>query len=287
MPQLPEGFSSHTKQVGDVRMHYVIGGEGDPVVIAHGGWDSWWAWRDVATELANRHTVIMPAIRGLAKTSKPESGYDANTIGEDLHQLVASLGFDRYALVGHDWGAVAAYAATAQHRDAVSRLAIFEMVMPGLGMMEGAMVPQPGGNYLWHMGWHSVPDIPETLIAGHLREYMHWFFTQYAAIPDAIGKESLDNYVDLYSQVGALRAFMKYYQNLWVHGEQVQEHQKQPLEMPVLAYGGEAGLGELTQVCMEALASDVQGGVIPECGHWIAEEQPAFVADRLAEFLDS
>ena len=285
MPQLPPGFSSHSKQVRDIRMHYVRGGSGDPVAIVHGGWDSWWAWRDVATVLADRHEVILPAIRGLAKTTKPESGYEADTIGEDVHELMAALGHERYALVGHDWGAVAVFTAAAQHRDAVTRLAIFDMVMPGVGMMEGAMVPQPGGQYHWHMGFHSVPDIPEMLIAGHLREYMQWFFTSFAAVPDAVGKESLDHYVDLYAQPGAMNAFLKYYRNFWVHGEQVREHQKRPLEIPVLAYGGEVSLGDLTRQCMETLASNVTGGVIPECGHWVAEEQPGFVAQRLIEFL--
>jgi pimeloyl-ACP methyl ester carboxylesterase len=287
MPHLPAGFVSRTATVKDFRMHYVIGGQGPAVAIVHGGWDSWWAWRDVAPELAKTHTVILPALRGLAKSSKPSDGYDADNLGDDLHALLTDeLQLDEYAAVGHDWGAVAAYALAAQYPDAVTRLAIYEMVIPGVGMMEQAIVPQPGGQYLWHMGWQSVPDIPEMLIRNNLREYMQMFFTNYASIPDAVDQASLDHYVSLYSEAGALRAFMMYYQNFWVHGQQVQAHMASKLKMPVLAYGGDACLGELTPQCLRQLAEDVEGGVIPNCGHWIAEESPAFVLETLTRFLD-
>jgi pimeloyl-ACP methyl ester carboxylesterase len=286
MPQLPEGFSSRTAQVKDVRMHYVIAGSGPPVVIAHGGWDSWWAWRHVAPDLARDHTVILPAIRGLAKSSKPADGYDANNLGDDVYRLVTeNLGFETFALVGHDWGAMASYALAAQYPEAVTRLAIFEMVIPGVGMMEQAMVPQPGGQYLWHMAWQSVPDVPEMLIRNNLREYMQMFFTNYAAVPDAVDEEALEHYLGLYSEAGALRAFLAYYQNFWVHADQVKAHMETKLTMPVLAYGGDGCLSALTKQCMEQLAEDVQGGVIPDCGHWIAEENPTFVLKSLQGFL--
>jgi pimeloyl-ACP methyl ester carboxylesterase len=286
MPELPTGFESRTAAVKDFRMHYVIGGEGPPIVIVHGGWDSWWAWREVAPTLAESHTVVLPALRGLAKSSKPASGYDADNLGDDVYQLASKeLGFDRFDLVGHDWGAVASYALAAQYREAVTKLAIFEMLIPGVGLMEKIMEPKAGGQFLWHMGFHSVPDVPEMLIRNNLREYMQRFFTHYAGVPDAIDKDSLDHYVGLYSEAGALRAFLTYYQNFWVHAEQNKAHMETKLPMPVLVYGGDASQGELTKQCMEELAEDVRGGVIPNCGHWIAEENPEFVLAALRDFL--
>jgi pimeloyl-ACP methyl ester carboxylesterase len=282
---LPAGFLSQTVPVKDVELHSVIGGSGSPVVIVHGGWDSWWAWREIAPALAEEHTVILPALRGLAESSKPHDGYDADNLGDDLYELLAALGHRRYALVGHDWGGVACYALAAQHPEAVERLAIFEMVIPGVGILEQAITPQPGGAFLWHFGFHSVPDIPELLIDGHLREYMRWFFTAGAASPDAVSQDSVDRYVELYSRPGALPAFLRYYRNFWLHGEQVKAHMNGPkLSMPVMAFGGDASVGPAAQMCMEVLAEDVRGGIIPECGHWIAEEQPEFVLARLREF---
>jgi pimeloyl-ACP methyl ester carboxylesterase len=159
------------------------------------------------------------------------------------------------------------------------------MVMPGVGILEDAMVPKPDGAFLWHMGFHSVPDVAEMLIRNGLREYMQSFFTMHSAVPDAVDRETLDYYAGLYSEVGALRAFLAYYQNLWVHGEQVKVHMSTPLTMPVVAYGGEASLGPLPRRCMELLATDVSGDVIPNCGHWVTAENPTFVTETLQEFL--
>jgi pimeloyl-ACP methyl ester carboxylesterase len=161
------------------------------------------------------------------------------------------------------------------------------MVMPGIGLPERAMTPQPGGRYLWHMGFHSVPDIPELLIQGHLREYMQWFFYDNSAVPEAVSRESLDHYVEIYSQPGALRAFLQYYRNLWRSGEQIRVHSEHKLPIPVMAYGGDASLGEYAEHGMGRLAANVTAGVTRNCGHWVAEEQPAFVRDRIMEFCAS
>ncbi|MFD6287078.1 alpha/beta fold hydrolase [Streptomyces sp. NPDC060205] len=269
-----------------MRIHHVSGGEGEPVVIVHGGWDSSWAWRHVAPALAESNRIILPSIRGLANSSKPEGGYDARTLGADLYRMLRELGISRCAaVIGHDWGALAAYSLAAQHPEMVDRLAIFEMAMPGTGVMERAMTPQPHGDFLWHMGFNSVPDMPELLIRPHLREYMHWFFTHFAHVPDAVDREALDHYVDLYQQVGALRAILAIYQNFWVHAEQVTQMSATPLEMPVLAYGGDTCFGPLTREAMSQLARNVHGGVIPDCGHWVAEENAPFVVDALRYFL--
>jgi 3-hydroxybutyryl-CoA dehydrogenase len=284
----PPGFRSELATVKDFSMHYLIGGEGPPVVVVHGAFESWWAWREVIGELARDRTVIVPALRGLAESGKPESGYDADNLADDLGALARDeLGLERFALVGHDWGAVAAYCLAAQAPEAVERLAIYEMVMPGLGVIEEAMTPRPEGRFLWHLGFQSVPEIPELLIAGNLRAYMRALFDLHAAEPGAVDDGSLARYVELYSAPGALRALLAYYRNLWVHGEQVRAHCSDALAMPVLAYGGERSLGPSVLEGMARLASAVDGGVIGGCGHWVAAERPGFVVESLRAFLGS
>jgi pimeloyl-ACP methyl ester carboxylesterase len=188
-------------------------------------------------------------------------------------------------VVGHDFGAVAGYAFAARHRDAVTHLAFFEMVLPGLGIMEGAMSPQPQGQFLWHMGFQSVPDIPFTLISGHEREYLQWFFQYYAYDPTAITPADLDHYTAAMQQVGALRAGLELYQAFFTMGEQIKAHATDKLTIPVLAYGGASCLGPLPLQCMEMVATDVRGGVAERAGHWIAEERPGFVADEVLAFI--
>jgi pimeloyl-ACP methyl ester carboxylesterase len=161
------------------------------------------------------------------------------------------------------------------------------MALPGVGVMEQAMAPAPGGNFLWHMGFQSVPDLPELLIAGKEKPYLRWFFEHFAYDPGAITAADLDVYVDAISQVGALRAGLAVYQDFFTTADQVAALAKTPLEIPVRAYGGEACLGPLTLASVQAVAPAAQGGVIERCGHWAAEERPDFVAGIVRDLASS
>jgi alpha/beta hydrolase family protein len=97
-------FSHHMASVNGIQMHYVIGGHGDPVVLLHGWPETWYAWHNIMSALANNFTVIAPDLRGLGDSSKPPTGYDGKTTAEDIHQLVTQLGFKTIFLVGHDIG---------------------------------------------------------------------------------------------------------------------------------------------------------------------------------------
>jgi pimeloyl-ACP methyl ester carboxylesterase len=275
-------FEHHTADVGGTRLHYVTTGSGPAVLLLHGWPQTWYEWRHVAAAL-DGFTVVMPDLRGFGYSAKPASGYDAATMAADIHGLVSALELHDVTVVGHDWGAVFGYVYAASFPDEVSALSVVEMVLPGVGMMEEAMQPRPGGQFLWHMGFHSVPDLPELLVRGHERPYLQWFFEHFAYDPSAITAVDLDEYVAAITQVGALRAGLGVYQAYFESAEQVAAHAKIPLEIPVVAYGGEACLGELTLASVRAVAPGAEGGVISRSGHWAPEERPAFVSDVVGE----
>src|SRR5918996_3787756 len=120
-------FSHHTADVNGIRMHYVIGGQGAPVVLLHGWPQTWYEWHKVMPALAKNYTVIVPDLRGLGDSSKPASGYDGNTTAEDIYQLLSQLGLDqKINLVGHDVGVHTAYSYAAGHPNNVSKLVILD-----------------------------------------------------------------------------------------------------------------------------------------------------------------
>ena len=272
----------HTVDVGGTRLHYVTSGSGPAVLLLHGWPQTWFEWRRVA-QLLPGHTVVMPDLRGFGYSARPATGYDARTMAGDVRGLVTALGLSDVTVVGHDWGAVFGYVYAACHPEEVAALGVVEMVLPGVGMMEQAMVPQPDGQFLWHMGFQTVPDIPELLVRGNERTYLQWFFEHFAYDPSAITAADLDEYVAAITQVGALRAGLAVYQSFFETAEQVAALAETPLEIPVVAYGGEACLGELTLASVRAVAPDAEGGVIPRCGHWAPEERPEFVAELVRE----
>ena len=259
-------------------MHYVIGGQGDPVVLLHGWPQTWYEWRHVMPALARNYTVIVPDLRGLGDSSKPVDGYDGNTTAEDIHQLVIQLGFRDIFLVGHDLGAFISYSYAAAHPNEVSRLVILDVPIAGTG-------PALNLTRLWHIPFHMVRDIPETLVEGKEREYLTWFYRNGAYNPAAITEEDIDEYVSHYSAPGGMRAGFEYYRALPINVEQTKEYSKVKLPMPVLVLGGEYSFGSAALDSMKSLATDVRGGIVPLSGHWIPEERPDLLAEQLFKFF--
>jgi pimeloyl-ACP methyl ester carboxylesterase len=280
----PAGFTHHNAQLADVRLHYLLGGSGSPVVLLHGWSQTWYEWRHVMPALAERHTVIVPDLRGLGDSSKPATGYDKRTVAADIRELVVQLGLDRVALVGHDHGAAVAYAYAAAHRDSVDRLAFLEMLLMGAGGELGLDHSQ--GQGLWHLSFHACGgEVAEQLIRGRERMYLSWFYWNFAYDRTAIAEDALDEYVRCYSAPGGLR--LEYYRAFFEDAEHTRESMQEKLTMPVLALGGDACLGELPIESMKLLATDVRGGSIPRCGHFIPEEQPDALLEHLLPFLSA
>jgi pimeloyl-ACP methyl ester carboxylesterase len=122
------------------------------------------------------------------------------------------------------------------------------------------------------------------LIAGRERLLLRWFHQHFAYNPAAVTAEDLDEYVRCFSSPGGLNA-LKYYSTHYEDAEHNKKLARTPLQMPVLAFGGAAFLAEGPKRAMEKLAVNVRGGSIPECGHWISEEQPQFLIDELLKFF--
>ena len=275
-------FKYHTAAIDDVRFHYVIAGNGDPVVLLHGWPQTWFEWRRIIPALAAKYTVLAPDLRGLGDSSKPQGGYDKRTVADDLYKLVRKLGFERIYLVGHDWGGPTAYAYAVAHPDDVRKLVILDVSIPNETWEKFPMFNRRGA---WHLTFHGVRDLPEALITGRERIYLTWFYRSAAYNPGAISDAEIDEYVRCYSAPGGLRAGFEYYRAIPIDIGHNKEHAKTKLKMPVLALGGDRGFGQAPLLSMRELAENVRGGVIERCGHWIAEEHPDYLIEQLMTFF--
>jgi pimeloyl-ACP methyl ester carboxylesterase len=272
-------------QLSRVKLHVVVAGAsaGEPVVLLHGWPQTWHEWRKVVPLLADRYRLIVPDLPGLGDSSRPAGGYDKKTIGADLREMCERLGLARFHLVGHDWGGPCAFALACALPDQVRTLAILDVTIPGIG----PDVSQGGRR--WHHAFHMTPELPETLTQGREREYLGWFYREFCWQRGAITPADVDEYLRCYSQPGAMRAGFEYYRAL----PQDKADNRALLDsgfrlpMPVLALGGaraEArGRGEEPLESLREIALEVRGGAIAECGHFIPEEQPAVLAERLLE----
>lgn len=276
-------FSHHTTRANGVRLHYVMGGEGDPVVLLHGWSQTWRGWRKVMPALAERHTVIAPDLRGMGDSEKPQGGYDGLTVAEDVLQLVRGLGFERFHLVAHDVGGWAAYPLAASYPEAVRSLAMVDSLPPGLGLDELSVTEE---NPLWHMAFHTAGDVAEMLVSGKEREYLSYFYRKYSYDPAAIGEEDVDEYVRRYSAPGGLRGGFGYYRAFFEDVRQNRELAgRSKLGMPVLALGGDHSIGDGMLWATREFAEDVRGGSVERCGHFVPDERPRDLAERLLAFF--
>jgi len=270
-------------ELDEVLLHYVTAGSGPPVVLLHGWPQTWYEWRHIIPALAQRYTVIAPDLRGLGDSSRPLQGYDKQTVARDIWQLVnGKLGHERFFLVGHDWGGPTAFALTTQHPEAVRRLAIVDVVIPG----DGGDFSQGGRR--WHHQFHMTPDLPEALTQGREDIYLAWFYRTFSYRPDAVSADDLAEYLRTYRQPGAMRAGFAFYRALpqdAADNRAVVARMK--LQMPVLAIGGAKAFGRAREPeeSLRRVATDVRGAVVPECGHFIPEEQPEALARLLLDFF--
>jgi pimeloyl-ACP methyl ester carboxylesterase len=265
------------------RIHYLTAGSGPPVVLLAGFPQTADAWRPVIPALAERHTVYAVDLPGLGHSDKPAGGHDVRTAATRLHTALQGVGLDRYALVGHDVGAWVAAPYAGLYPEEVTKLVLMEAAIPGItatGDLESS-----GGWELWgHFLFHALADIPETLLVGNEHAYVKWFITRQLADPTSIGEDDIARYAAAYATPGAWRSALGYYRAFREDVEITRKILVDPLRMPVLSVDQEGSPIPLAQH-LPPFALDHRGVVIPDSGHFLAEEQPERLASALLSFL--
>jgi pimeloyl-ACP methyl ester carboxylesterase len=284
--QLQAGLARHDATVNGTRLSYLIGGTGEPVVLLHGWPQTARSWRLVLPSLAALgYTVIAPDLRGTGQSARAGDGYEKDNQAEDMRQLLRVLGLGpRARVVGHDIGGMIAFSWARKHPQEVDRLALIELAVPGFGL-EQAMNVAAGGR--WHFGFFMTPEVPELLLTGKEREFFTWWFAHLSGHPGAFSPGEIDAVAADYGGQGSLRAGFGHYRTLLGDGaaNRAWYDQGGRLAMPVLAVGGEKAVGGRLAEQIRPAAPQVTPHVVPDAGHFVAEEHPADLARILARFL--
>ena len=281
---LPKGFESRFAQADGVNLHYVVGGEGEPLVLLHGWGSTWYMWRKVMPALAERYTVIAPDLPGLGDSEVPAGGFDKATTAERIRALVEELGYSEIHLVGHDIGLMVAYAYAAAHPDEVLKLALIEAPIPDPSIYTFPAITESGFG-AWNFGFFSFPEMPETIIKGQEGYFLEQFVRALTVNQAGFTDADFAEYARTYAQPGKLKASFEYFRAFPEDVAQNKNYAQTLLPMPVLALGAEGSLGGLVPQQAETYASDVQGEVLEDSGHWVPEEIPAVFSARLLTFL--
>jgi pimeloyl-ACP methyl ester carboxylesterase len=280
-PAHAQAPQSRFADVHGVRLHYLIVGQGDPVVLLHGYAQTSHMWRPLMTELARTHTVIAPDLRGIGQSSIPADGYTKAVMAQDIHALVHSLGYPRIRLVGHDIGLMVAYAYAAQYPSEVDRIVLMDAFLPGVGNWREVWLLRD----LWH--FHFYGETPLALVTGRERIYFEHFWNDFAAdrtrsVPE--GDRRI--YADAYARPGGMRAGFEIFRAFERDAQDFARFAQTPLPMPMLVLTGEKASGDFLIQQGRLVATTVEGVVVRNSGHWLMEEAPGQVIPKLVEFLN-
>jgi pimeloyl-ACP methyl ester carboxylesterase len=281
VPKYTQVTQGRFANVNGVRLHYLIAGSGDPVVLLHGYAETSHMWLPLMTELAKTRTVIAPDLRGAGQSSTPAAGYTKAEMAQDIHALARKLGYEHIRIVGHDIGLMVAYAYAAQYSSEVDRIALMDAFLPGVGNWRDVWLMRD----LWH--FHFYGKTPLALVHGRERIYFEHFWNDFAADPaHSVPERDRRIYTKAYARPGGMRAGFEYFRAFEKDAEDFARFAQKPLRMPMLVLTGEKASGDFLIQQGRLVASDVEGVVVRKSGHWLMEEAPDQVIPRLVKFLN-
>ncbi|AZO74215.1 MAG: alpha/beta hydrolase [Mesorhizobium sp.] len=277
----PPGFKTQSVETNSTSLYVRVGGKGPAVVLLHGFADTGDMWGAAAAALAKDHTVIVPDLRGMGLSAHPEAGYTKKNQAVDIAGVLDALKIDKADLVTHDIGNMVGYALAAQYPKRITKWVIIDAPLPGIGEWE-KIKQSP---LLWHFNFRG-PDM-ERLVAGRERIYLDRFYNELSADPKRIDEATRKHYAKLYARPHAMHdafeQFKAFDQDAIDNQAMLAAGGK--LTMPVLAVGGEKSAGTTQADILRLVATDVTGGIVPNSGHWIMEENPDATVKLITGFL--
>ena len=279
--QAPVKIESRFADANGLRMHYLVAGQGSPVILLHGYAQNSHMWRPLMKELAKTHLVVAPDLRGFGDTAKPEGGYDKKTMAQDVHALAQKLGIGKAGVAGHDIGLMVAYAYAAQYPSDVDRIALLDAFIPGVGDTTNLFLLKD----LWH--FHFYGKTPLALVSGRERIYFEHFWNDFAADgTKSVSEADRRFYAKKYAEPGAMKAGMEVFRNFDQDAKDNAIFAKTPLTMPMRVLGGEKSGGDFLVSQGKLVATNVEGVIIAGSGHWLVDEAPGQVIPKLVEFFN-
>jgi pimeloyl-ACP methyl ester carboxylesterase len=277
----PKSFKTREIETNGTSLHVRIGGTGPAVVLLHGFADTGDMWAPLAAVLVKDHTVIVPDLRGMGLSAHPDTGYTKKNQGLDIAGIMDALKIEKADLVTHDIGDMVGYALAAQFPNRITKWVVIDAPLPGIGPWD-EILKSP---MLWHFNFRG-PDM-ERLVKGRERIYLDRFYNELSADPKKIDEATRAHYAKLYARPHAMHDA---FEQFAAFNQDAKDNQAMlaaggKLPMPVLALGAEKSFGDQEAQVLRFVAGNVTGGIIPNSGHWIMEENPSATVDLVTRFL--
>jgi haloacetate dehalogenase len=286
-PNVFEGFTERTIETSGAEIHLRAGGGGPPLLLLHGFPQTHVAWHQIAPGLARTHSVVAADLRGYGgSTSK--GPFDKRAMAQDMLEVMRALGHERFAVIGHDRGARAAYRLALDHPQAVTRLAVLDVV-PTLSMWRAMDAALAAANWHWLFLAQPAP-FPEEILAAAPDRFLEHFLRDWSADRSRIAPPAVQAYARAFRKKEVIRAFCEDYRagaTADLAHDAADEAAGHRIACPLLALWSKssADLRKLDPLPVwRAWAAEVSGQPI-DCGHFMPEEAPEEVSALLQAFL--
>ena len=285
------GWQHHFVETNNIRLHCVVQGEGELVILLHGFPEFWYSWRHQIPALAKHFKVVVPDLRGYNDSDKPKGGYDLDTLSADIGGLVTSLGYLKAHIVGHDWGGAIAWNLAQKFPNLLDRLAVLNAPHPHRLMQElGGNLDQMRRS--WYLLAFQIPALPEWLIQQNLPNIVKTLFQDQAVRKGAFTQRDTELYQAALEKPGALSAILSSYRQLLSPQTWLANWGRSPLPItvPTLVLWGEDDIffpPKLMEGMEGLVAAPLRLKLLSRCGHWVQQEAPQTVNRELLDFLRS
>lgn len=289
-----DGFAGRVVDAGDgIGIAVRTGGRGPALLLLHGHPQTGAMWHRVAPALARRFSVVVADLRGYGGSSRPPGGpdhaaYSKRTMAADMIAVMRALGHDAFDVLAHDRGARVAHRMAADHPRAVRRMVLLD-IAPTLAMYEGTT--EAFARAYWH--WFFLiqpPPLPERLIEADPAAYVRDVMGRRDAGLAPFAPEALAEYQRCVALPGSAHAMCEDYRasaGIDLVHDRADRDAGRRIAQPLQVLWGERGV---IQRCFDPLrewrrvADDVRGEALP-CGHYVAEEAPGALLERVDAFL--
>jgi haloacetate dehalogenase len=284
-----EGFTRTHVAAEGIRINLVYGGTGPPLLLLHGYPQTHFMWHKIAPGLAEHFTVVCPDLRGYGDSAKPPGdpehlAYAKRTMAADQLVVMRSLGFERFAVAGHDRGARVAYRMALDAAECVSHLAVLDIVPTSIIY---ATLTQTRATDVWRYFFLTQPpDLPERLIGASAAYYLQWTLQHWCLTAQALTALALAEYERCFDAATIHATCEDYRAGATIDLAHDAADAGRTLTCPTLVLWSEPGLGRRYDVLRiwQNVARAVTGHGL-DCGHFLAEERPDDTAMALLAFL--
>jgi len=271
--------------VGESSLHIVEAGQDHPdsLVFLHGWPEDWTEWQRVMEQARKTYHVVALDLPGVGESHGTGLGGEKTVLADTLHQAIQILGLDTSVIIGHDAGAMVAYAYLRKFTSEIKAAVLLSSVIPGVEPWSKVLA----NPYIWHFAFHNTPHLPELLVTGKQRPYFDHFFDILTKDHSAIDDAARARYAAAYGSQEALQAGFDWYR-AFSKDAQANSKDTANIDTPLLYLRGEFEGGEMDEYAKgfrNVGISSVTTARIPGSGHFTPEENPGAVWAEIARFI--